>query len=266
MKTQQEMNKSKHYKETNKAGFLFALTVIGFFALMFMVQNANATYCSLSTPQYCPPQQQPRPGNINNSINNNLKPQITSNQFLKNNVNAKAQATAKAQALGVGYGGQGGLGGAGGSGYGGEGGQGNGFGGQSSVDISGVGNSYTNVPRQTPMAYAPTVSLGSGRFKCNDSVSLGGSAAVAAGSIGFPVGDDTCELLVKSDYLAERGYIQESCEMLLKDDDMAEIFEKTGRKCLQPMAASRPAYVAPKFIDPDQNYKLDTVFGDRVKK
>jgi len=146
------------------------------------------------------------------------------------------------------------AGGAGGSG--GSGGTGNG-----TASIRGINASSTfNQVRQTPFAYAPTVSLGVNPYKCKDSVSLGGAFSGAALSGGFPVDDGVCEMLVLADYLKSLGFPVEACEMVMEDERIAKVFKKTGKSCSALVAVQTPSIIDLSVYD-----KMDAVADAQLK-
>jgi hypothetical protein len=122
------------------------------------------------------------------------------------------------------------------------------------------GSTYNQV-QQVPFAYAPSTNVGSGKYRCNDGASLGVSSGFGAISGGLPVTDDLCQQLVMADWLADHNLMQEACEMMLMDERVAEVFKKTGRTC-KPVIV-QPTRVVRQFMDPNLDFKLESIFNNR---
>lgn len=216
--------------------------------LLFSI-TANATYCSLSTPQYCPP---------NTGSTNNLT------------TNSNLTSISDSGALAIGQGGSGGNASA-------QGGQGvgtaNGYGGQSETILENVGNSRfsNNVPRQAPMAYAPSIQLGANAFNCANSASFGASSPFGGVSLGIPLTADNCPTFVMSQYLYSIGQPVQGCEILNNIPEIADVRKKTNFSCI-PVVAAAPTVHDKTWLNnfnkkfPPINNKLDAIYNQQMRK
>jgi hypothetical protein len=215
------------------------------FVILLFSMTANATYCSLTTPQYCPP-----------------------NTGSTNNLTTNSNLTSDSGALAIGQGGDGGNASA-------QGGQGigtaNGYGGQSVTKIQNVGNSSTNVPRQAPMAYAPSIQLGANAFNCSNSASFGASSPFGGVSLGIPLTADNCPTFVMSQYLYSIGQPVQGCEILNNIPEIADVRKKTNFSCV-PVAVVNPLVHDKSWLDnfnkrfPPINSKLDSIHTQQMRK
>jgi len=198
------------------------------------------------------------------SFNNNFNPSINA----KINTNSEAEAYSNSKSLAIGQGGSGysnAQGGNGGTGVG----TANGFGG----NIQNVGNSSfsSDIPRQAPMAYAPTPMLGGNPFKCNDSATFGASSPFGGVSLGIPLTEDNCPIFVMSQYLYSIGQPVQGCEILNNIPEIADVRKKTNFSCLQPVVAPVVAH-DPNWLNefnkkfPPIDNKLTNIHTDTMKK
>lgn len=209
----------------------------------------------------------PQGGGTNNNIYNEQSVNVATKANANSYSNSRSNAYSNSSSLGIGTGGSAIASGSGGLATStGQAGNNTLNGGTTSTSVVTGGTNFNQV-RQTPFAYSPAITLGYNPYKCKDSVSLGVSAGFGAIGGGMPVGDDTCELLVKADYLVTKGYTRESCLMLLKDPDMQDVFRQTGNACraIVVTPAARE-YIPPRFIDPDAGYKLDSIYQHKMLK
>lgn len=186
--------------------------------LVFFSATANATYCSLHNPEYCPPS---TGSNVTNNLNANL--------HVKQDVSSLSQAEANANSNSISHGGSA-TAISGGSNSNVSGFNGNGTSSSSTNTTVNAGSTFNQV-RQTPFAYSPANAVGYNPFKCTDTASLGASAGFGAISGGMPINDESCRFFVKVDYLFRNGFVEEGCELLMTDEELADIFAKTHREC-----------------------------------
>ncbi|MEQ1560388.1 MAG: hypothetical protein ABL933_15815 [Methyloglobulus sp.] len=194
---------------------------------------------------------EPKGGNTNIHSNNHIQ-----NTYSPSN----------AQAYGVGIG-KGGAGGQGGNAYSG--------GGNATTSVSGVGNTNYNVPRQTPMAYAPSSYSAN---PCIMNYSAGGSGAPFGFSLGISAESDECNARADSVRWQELNMTKVACNrMLVNSDENQEALKASGLTCneVDRVAVAIPVDQAQNISTPaldeyvrrsELNQKLDDKFNDKMLK
>jgi len=119
----------------------------------------------------------------------------------------------------------------------------------------------SNYPKQTPFAYSPGIAQSFSQDNCANSASLGVSAGFGAVSGGAPVESDACNRRKDVALWLATGQNRIACERMIQDEENLEAMKKAGLDCDKLTKVTPAVYVPPKFIDPDQNYKLDSIFN-----
>ena len=130
-------------------------------------------------------------------------------------------------------------------------------------NVSGVGNTQLNYPRQTPMAYAP------GSYSANPCImnySAGGSGAPFGFSVSVSAESDECNARADSVRWQELGMAKVACtRMLVDSDENNEALKSAGLTCadIDRVSVAVPAVGNPAVSTPALDaYRPGSVCGD----